>query len=146
MSSLASGLPTEQEAALAKASSQQLSGYVQMQVDVQTLRIDGVEVPLPTAALRFLVFILDEMAQGNGVRITPVRAELTVPEAADLLNVSRSYFVRLLDEGKIPHRKVGTRRRVRFEDIVRYKQQQEAEQDRLLDELTAQAQALDMGY
>jgi excisionase family DNA binding protein len=103
-------------------------------------------VTVPRAAFELFVRILGEMANGNAVTIVPVHAELTTQQAADLLNVSRPYMVKLLEEGKIPCRMVGTRRRVRFEDLVRYKQQDEAERQTVVDELTAEAQRLGLVY
>ncbi|MBR8835241.1 MAG: helix-turn-helix domain-containing protein [Stigonema ocellatum SAG 48.90 = DSM 106950] len=76
----------------------------------------------------------------------PLQAELSTEEAADLLNISRPYLVKLLLEGTIPSRKVGVYRRVRASDILYYKQQNEAARHQALDELTKQAQELDMGY
>lgn len=103
-------------------------------------------VVVPRAAFELFVRILGEMANGNAVTIVPVHAELTTQQAAELLNVSRPFMVKLLETGKIPFRMVGTRRRVRFEDLVRYKQQDDVEREKVIDELTAEAQRLGLDY
>lgn len=104
------------------------------------------EIVIPDEALRFLVDILSQMAQGNAIAIIPVHAELTTQEAAEILNVSRPFAIKLIDSGKIPCRKVGKHRRIRFADLMNYKQQSYNKQMQALDELAAQAQELDMGY
>lgn len=68
--------------------------------------------------------------------------ELTTQQAADFLHVSRPYFVKLLDQGKIPHRKVGVRRRVRLEDVLRYMDETGDAASKALDEMVAENQKL----
>ena len=80
------------------------------------------------------------------VAIMPKEMDISTQEAAMFLNVSRPYLVRMLDEGKIPHHKVGTHRRIRFEDVVAYKERRKKASHDALQELVDQAQELDLGY
>lgn len=97
---------------------------------------------VPAPAMQLLANILSEMAQGNAVALTPVQEEITTQEAADLLNVSRPFFVQLLDAGALPFRKVGTRRRVRLQDVLAYKRDLYEKRLQTLNELTAYDQEL----
>jgi excisionase family DNA binding protein len=69
-----------------------------------------------------------------------------IGQAADFLNVSRSYLLDLLKSGAFPVRFVGAEQRVRMDDLVRYKAQVDAQRRKVLDELTAEAQELGLGY
>ena len=142
--------PTEADTQLARESSRKLAAHKlgrRASVRIQVLDDHEPEtVALPASALRLLQHILTEMAQGNAVTLIPIHAELTTQEAADILNVSRPYVVRLLEEGHIPHRKLGTHRRVLFRDLMAYKERSRAESAQTLQALAAQAQELDMGY
>jgi excisionase family DNA binding protein len=79
-------------------------------------------VAIPAAVIQLLHRILAEMAKGNAITLIPVPAELTTQQAADLLKVSRHFLVERLEKGDIPFHLVGTDRRVRFADAMRYKE------------------------
>ena len=83
----------------------------------------GEAIPVPEAVFYILERVTEVMAKGDSVTIVPVRKELTTQQAADLLNVSRQYLVRLLEEGRIPHRKTGTHRRLKIEDVLAFKEE-----------------------
>ena len=142
--------PTEADTQLARESSRKLAAHkLGRRACVRIQVLDGSEpepVALPASALRLLQHILTEMAQGNAVTLIPIHAELTTQQAAELVNVSRPFLVGLLESGQIPHRKVGTHRRVLFRDVMAYKQKNNADRLRALEELAAQAQELNMGY
>jgi len=141
-----SGAPTKAEAKLASESSCRLARYARRDLKLQIAGKTGEAITLPAAAVRLLVRALAEMAAGHAVTLTPTRTELTSQQAAEVLGVSRPFLVKSLDGGKIPSRKVGTHRRVRFSDLLAYRQQTDQRRLQTLEELTAQAQQLKMGY
>jgi excisionase family DNA binding protein len=143
--------PTEADALLARESSRRLSAHNLGRRPCVRIRFldvgEGAEpVAVPTSAVRLFLHLLTEMSQGNAVTLIPTHAELTTQQGADLLNVSRPYLVKLLDERKIPCRTVGKYRRVRFDDIMAYKQKDDEARTKILDQLTTEAQELGMGY
>ena len=90
--------------------------------------------------------ILEAIASGRGVTIIPDNAEFTTVQAADVLNVSQPYVIKLLDEKAIAHRKVGKHRRIRTEDVMAYKAAIDRERENVLDQLTRESQDQSLGY
>ncbi|MDB6175518.1 MAG: hypothetical protein JWL59_4829 [Chthoniobacteraceae bacterium] len=103
-------------------------------------------VEVPEAAFRLFLEVLNQMAQGNAVTLVPTHHELTTQQAADLLRVSRPYFVKLLEAGTIPYHRVGSRRRVKFEHLMAYLEKFKGESREALEQLAAEAQQFGMGY
>lgn len=144
-------IPSDSEVELARNSSRVLASLnlkktKTINISFETGKHHRSSVTLPFSAFKLLVNILIQMAEGNAVTLIPVHAELTTQEAADLLNVSRPFLIHLLEKKKIPFRKVGTRRRVLFQDLMDYKAKIDAARRKTLDELANEAQELDMGY
>ena len=107
---------------------------------------DGAHADLvvPTAILPLFLSALKELGHGKDVVIIATDTELTTQQAADILKVSRPYFVKLLTEGKIPYRAIGSRRRVLLADLLRYRKSETIARHEGLDELAAEAQRLGM--
>jgi hypothetical protein len=130
--------PTESEAVLAQESSRRLAMLLGEKPEVNVHIVNGSNhaevVTVPGSAMRLLVQILAEMAEGNAVTLMPIHAELSTQQAADL--------VQLLDKGELPSRKVGTHRRVLLADVVTYKTCWYKARSAALDELAAYDQEL----
>jgi excisionase family DNA binding protein len=141
---------TAEQAAEASDRLREVLGRLSEEADSVALRpvaaTPGDEVVVPRAAFELFVEALANMAAGNAVGLVPVQQELTTQEAADLLNVSRPFLVKLLEEGQIPFRRVGTRRRVLARDLLEYQRRDEARPRAAADELSREGQRMELGY
>ncbi len=91
----------------------------------------GCTTELPASVLRILVEIARALARGQSIAVLHYDEELTTQEAADLLQVSRPFLVRLLD----PYHKVGTHRRIYLRDLLAYKDERDRRRREVLTEL-----------
>lgn len=109
-----------------------------------TLTVAGAaeNVVVPKTVVGLLSRILANLANGEGVAVIPVDRELSTQKAADMLNVSRPFLIRLLEEGRIDFRLVGTHRRVKTASLLRYLSQDEAERRSAADELSRMTKEL----
>ncbi|WCN08169.1 excisionase family DNA-binding protein [Marinomonas mediterranea] len=143
--------PSQEEAALAKLCSQELAGVLDTNGDEQNFSFTDKsgkthDIVLPKPALNLFIEVLTQLGEGNIVQITPIHAELTTQQAADMLNMSRPSLIKLLDEEVIPFSRTGNRRKVAYVDVMSYKDSLLQKRLASLDELSALDQEIDMGY
>lgn len=98
---------------------------------------------LPGRLSALLEDLLQQLAAGKAVQVLTLDKEITTQQAADLLNVSRPYLVKLVEAGQLPHRKVGPRRRLYLEDVLAYKAGLDAQRQSALQALADDLQALE---
>jgi len=137
-------LPSPSDATAAQGLLKHLPGANDKQ-KVQ-ITVDGKSFDLPPSAQELLLEIIGNIAEGKAISLIPINSELTTQQAANFLNVSRPFLIGLLDQGKIKYKKVGTHRRVVFEDLVKYKKLSYEKSMEILDELIRESQELNLGY
>jgi excisionase family DNA binding protein len=106
----------------------------------------GDSITIPKNAFLLLMDVLNKMANGKSFTILPSDSEITTQQAARILNVSRPFVVKMLDNGKIPFVKVGSHRRIKLTDILEYDKLMSDNRRKNLDLLAKQAQDLKLGY
>ncbi|MCC0056661.1 MAG: excisionase family DNA-binding protein [Rhodobiaceae bacterium] len=132
----------EAEAVIAKKALDRLKGV--SEADLVKITVDGKQeadiiVPLPRRAVALICDVLEAMANRTPVSLIPHEAELTTQQAADYLNVSRPYLIREIEAEKLPCRKVGTHRRIKFADLVEYESASRERQKKALADLNKEA-------
>jgi excisionase family DNA binding protein len=97
---------------------------------------DGSEVNISNGVYQILRDILPALELGRTtVTISPANREMTTQEAADILNVSRPYLIKLLEQNDIPHTKTGSHRRIKLRDLMDYKEKRDAQRSQSLNEI-----------
>jgi excisionase family DNA binding protein len=103
-------------------------------------------VQLPPQALRFIAQLLGVLGERKPVVLMPTKQELSTVEAANLLNVSRPFVIKEIEEGRLHCRMVGTHRRVAFEDLQTYASAMRTGQQAALQRLADNARELGLNY
>jgi len=131
--------PPDQRAQVAELS-RALEGMVQMPKrrapKCQLVGPNGKGTSIPESVFYVLERVAEVLARGDSITVVPVGKEVTTQQAADLLNVSRQYLVRLLEEQRIAYRKTGKHRRLRIEDVLSFKEERDKDRRAGLRELS----------
>lgn len=137
--------PNVHDSEIARVATQRFEPFVREQKPLQVRIVEAENqepLLLPAGAVALLKDILEAMAAGHSITMIPHHAELTTMEAADILNVSRPYLIKLLESGEIRFRRVGTHRRIMMEDLMAYKKESERQSRAAMDELVALSEEL----
>jgi len=141
--------PTQQDAKLARESSEALAPLMQgdgirhlPHILLRTEDNREADITLPSSVLKLILGALQEMGKGNAVTLLPLQAELTTQQAADMMRVSRPSLIKMLDDGKLPFRKVGAHRRILYSDVLNYIQTEHARRVSVMEELVAETERL----
>ena len=146
--SLSERLPTPDEIEKAKQAATILTKLTNKQGALSLrLKQNGGEatVNLPPAVSHMVLNLLILISKGEAVTLVPFGAELTTQEAADLLNVSRPFLIKLINDGKLPFHKVGSHRRIQADDLFKYKHQRDADRRKAMRELVRLGQEIEGG-
>ncbi|GGJ78982.1 hypothetical protein GCM10008939_23550 [Deinococcus aquiradiocola] len=110
----------------------------QLQLDLLRAQTDR----LPVRLAEVLGGLLEDLAAGRAVQVITLEEEITTQQAAELLNVSRPYLVKLVESGALPHRKVGPRRRLHLEDVLAFRARLDMQRQAALQALADDLQEL----
>lgn len=107
---------------------------------------DNPSIEVPPATLKLFGQLLGALSEGRSVVLTPANREFTTVEAAHFLNVSRPFVIKEIEEGRLPCRKVGTHRRITFDDLIAYARKMREKQNSALERMAENARELGLDY
>jgi excisionase family DNA binding protein len=135
---LGARLPSASEKAAANQLRKILAAHVSEEAKLRVLdekTQQPAEITLSPALSNLLMELLRHVGRGDAVTLVPVHQMLTTQQAADILNVSRPFFISLLDKGAIEHTLVGRHRRIKAEHLFAYKRARDDTRSKALAEL-----------
>lgn len=144
--SLSERLPTPEEADKAKKASTFLARHMNKNGSLSLHMKQGANgsaVEVPPAVSRLILDLLLFISKGEAVTLVPFGAELSTQQAADMLNVSRPFLVKLIENNELPHYKVGTHRRIRAQDLFAYKKRRDSARNKALTKIARLGQEIE---
>jgi excisionase family DNA binding protein len=118
----------------------ELHDLLQKEGKARLLTERGSALDLPQPVYHLLLQILEGMQQGKAISVVPVTQDLTTQQAAEMLGVSRPFFVKLLEADELPFHLAGTHRRVYLRDLLDYKQRRDQGRRTAIERMAAAAE------
>ncbi|MFM6896733.1 MAG: excisionase family DNA-binding protein [Microcystis panniformis] len=119
----------------------QLNQLLNREIPTRLVTEQGENVHIPESVLMVLRYSVAALASGQVIQLNVTPQDLTIEEAANLLNVSNSYLIKLLEQGQILSTNVGSDRRIKREDLLIYKERKYREREQILNNLVAMTEA-----
>ena len=119
----------------------QLNQLLNREIPTRLVTEQGENVYIPESVLMVLRYSVAALASGQVIQLNVTHQDLTIEEAANLLNVSNSYLIKLLEQGQILSTNVGSDRRIKREDLLIYKEKKYRERGQILNNLVAMTEA-----
>ncbi|MFM7877409.1 MAG: excisionase family DNA-binding protein [Microcystis panniformis] len=119
----------------------QLNQLLNREIPTRLVTEHGENIHIPESVLMVLRYSVAALASGQVIQLNVTPQDLTIEEAANLLNVSNSYLIKLLEQGQILSTNVGSDRRIKREDLLIYKERRYREKEQILNNLVAMTEA-----
>lgn len=110
--------------------------------ELQISTSNGESIVIPNSVTDIFRTVINVIAQGKGISLIPVAEEVTTSQGAEILNISRPYLMRLIENGELPYHQVGTHKRINLQDLLEYKNIRDKKRKKGLQKLTKLSQEL----
>jgi excisionase family DNA binding protein len=99
----------------------------------------GERIELSGTVFEVLRMAVGFMLHGQAVTLVPDNQAITTQRAADILGMSRPFFIKQLDAGLMAYHRVGNQRRVYLRDVLAFAKKRDKERLAALDRLAHDA-------
>src|SRR5271166_2838003 len=99
----------------------------------------GERIEIPGTVFEVLRTAVGFMSHGQAVTLVPDNQAITTQCAADILGMSRPFFIKQLEGGLMAHHRVGNQRRVYIRDVLEFAKKRDKERLAALDLLARDA-------